>query len=1191
MSPAPKVAACVLAYQSAETIGEMMASLVGHVDHVVILLDEKTTDETGERAMLYDRETRLALRGGGQPPQPEDLRDGELIDLEEYPEVIVEPSGDHQKMGFHVARNRAFDRGQAIPGVNWLFWIDTDDVFGADVPLRSYLAGLGPEASHVFLQYLYHRNAQGDVTTRFDRERLFRVECGTRWKFRIHEVCEVLQPRLGVRTEQLWIDHKNAERLHPDGRGERNFRLLREALAEDPGDVRAMRYLGDQHFAALQWTEAAEWWEKALNTPGELAPIERWNMLLWIARARRHEGDVPASIKAADLALQGNPQYPDAYYELAHSYAIRKQWRKAIEFHEMGLAKTERPPNILVTSDHDYSSNPHLVAHTAYYQVGEFAKAIDAVTKGLEWNQGDPFLIARGKYYVAAWNRTKAILSGLALAQHLLDTNEPLKARKVLTMLPAGAIEDRPEIEEHRRRIESALDHLRGAEAYENFYFAEQQETIKPTAGEIEHVATNYPRMEWVLRRMLAARKDPTRAWKVLDVGVGNAISSLYYAKHGFSVVGVDIDQRRVKDGNFAAAEHGYLQWQEVPQHTTPATPTHVHGACQTHLVDCKPDCATEHACERTEHPHIEWQAECELCGPPLRIPVMDPKAQVQFHWVPADAEFPDRIKALGPYDFVVAGEVIEHVEDPDRFLRTLEGLNATRVILTTPDGAWKGHQERNPGHVQAWSRLEFETMISPRGVIISSQGIDPPRDGQPSLGMEYLPGDEAKVQFMERPPVHIYCGEGLERWSPDQVDGSGLGGSETAVVYVARELAADLRLRVTVFGPVEGVWDGVRYRHYSKFRMADPRWVLILWRHPEMAEQPSGANFTWVWAHDLDYGGRVSRETMRRVDTYAVVSEFHARHTLEKYPFLANPKCDTEEHWHDAACRCDRVDHRHAAPSSEDARDGCFRVQIGENFEMSCGLVEHTHETDSDRVGCGCEKMGHEHSARCYTEIVVVGNGIDPTRFEGKEERVRTRIAYASSPDRGLEQALTYWPRIREIEPEAELHIFYGWENYDLMGAPQEFKRRIKKAAAQPGVVWRGRLGQRALARELMKCSVLFYPGPHPFEETFGITFVEAQAAGCVPVTRNNGALPETNKMGSIVGNDASPEQWVSALVDALGTSKRRRAAMSEWARGATWRRVADTMVKRALALTQREHEREVAAEERRKPSTPVPA
>ena len=41
-------------------------------------------------------------------------------------------------------------------------------------------------------------------------------------------------------------------------------------------------------------------------------------------------------------------------------------------------------------------------------------------------------------------------------------------------------------------------------------------------------------------------------------------------------------------------------------------------------------------------------------------------------------------------------------------------------------------------------------------------------------------------------------------------------------------------------------------------------------------------------------------------------------------------------------------------------------------------------------------------------------------------------RVIYTSSYDRGLEHLLKMWPDVKKSVPDAELHIFYGWQLFD---------------------------------------------------------------------------------------------------------------------------------------------------------------
>ena len=127
-------------------------------------------------------------------------------------------------------------------------------------------------------------------------------------------------------------------------------------------------------------------------------------------------------------------------------------------------------------------------------------------------------------------------------------------------------------------------------------------------------------------------------------------------------------------------------------------------------------------------------------------------------------------------------------------------------------------------------------------------------------------------------------------------------------------------------------------------------------------------------------------------------------------------------------------------------------------------------------------------------------------------------RCVFSSSADRGLDVLLQLWPRIRAKVPDAELHVFYGWETLDRVAIvnPQllAYKARVFELVEEcdgeaGGVFMRGRVGQRELAAEMMQARVWSYPTA--FLETSCIGAMEARAAGLPIVTSGLGALRET--------------------------------------------------------------------------------
>jgi glycosyltransferase involved in cell wall biosynthesis/Flp pilus assembly protein TadD len=158
-------------------------------------------------------------------------------------------------------------------------------------------------------------------------------------------------------------------------------------------------------------------------------------------------------------------------------------------------------------------------------------------------------------------------------------------------------------------------------------------------------------------------------------------------------------------------------------------------------------------------------------------------------------------------------------------------------------------------------------------------------------------------------------------------------------------------------------------------------------------------------------------------------------------------------------------------------------------------------------------------------------------------------RLAYASTPFRGLDVLLDLFPWIRRAVPDAELDVFSSMQVYGV-SAEEDRKQfdAIYRKAAQRGVNLVGSVPQLELAARLQQARVLAYP--NHFAETFCIAAAEAQAAGCVVVTSRLGALPETvGAAGVCIPGDprsgAYQEAFVAECVGLL-TDDRRWLQMS---------------------------------------------
>lgn len=166
--------------------------------------------------------------------------------------------------------------------------------------------------------------------------------------------------------------------------------------------------------------------------------------------------------------------------------------------------------------------------------------------------------------------------------------------------------------------------------------------------------------------------------------------------------------------------------------------------------------------------------------------------------------------------------------------------------------------------------------------------------------------------------------------------------------------------------------------------------------------------------------------------------------------------------------------------------------------------------------------------------QLWLSSNGIKLDLIEevGKRNIKRNpkRIMYASSPDRGLKQALLIFRKAKEIVPDLEFYSFYGFNNLNklLKGLPKEnslvqTKEEIMKLLDQPGVYFKGRIGQKQLMREWMRSGIYLYITD--FFETSHISGMEAQAMGAIPVFSPIFAQLENIKYGiGIEGKSDDP-------------------------------------------------------------------
>lgn len=309
---------------------------------------------------------------------------------------------------------------------------------------------------------------------------------------------------------------------------------------------------------------------------------------------------------------------------------------------------------------------------------------------------------------------------------------------------------------------------------------------------------------------------------------------------------------------------------------------------------------------------------------------------------------------------------------------------------------------------------------------------------------------------------IIFYVGHGLEPWNPTTFAAGGMGGSETMAWEMARRLAK-LGHKVRLYGHctprMEGVFEGVQFLDASKYRNLKCD-VLVASRDPSAVDDAHNVQATarLLWVHDVHCYDALNEQRALRIDKILCLSNWHKGYFLRCYPSL------------------------------------------------SADQIEVT------RNGIALERFGLLKTATFDIEV----DFLEAKAKQAMEKRNPHKAIWSSSPDRGLQTAIDVWPSIRKEVPDAELHIFYGfgnWEkaarmsqNTDQIRVINHLKHLSKNTA---GVILRERVNQVELARKMMSAGVWFYPTW--FSETSCISAMEAQAAGLRIVTSPIAALVET--------------------------------------------------------------------------------
>lgn len=296
-----------------------------------------------------------------------------------------------------------------------------------------------------------------------------------------------------------------------------------------------------------------------------------------------------------------------------------------------------------------------------------------------------------------------------------------------------------------------------------------------------------------------------------------------------------------------------------------------------------------------------------------------------------------------------------------------------------------------------------------------------------------------------------------------------GLGGSESAVIYISRELAK-IGFNVTVFNDCTsddtrpGVYDGVLYCPLKEVETTNINYDIMIGSRSVAAFAPNHMihefkNFIGGLPNFTNIQNRSRHKVLWMHDTFCdgdVYIEYFLNAGWINEIF-------TLSDWHTSyISTCDH---------------GAKR-----NFDILKPKIFQTRN----------------------------GIGIKPKTFVDIREKDPMLFVYNASVTKGMVPLVNeIWPIVKQHFPEAKLTVIGGYYKFREGWEPDQQELDWRELVKNnPDINFTGIIKQSEISEILRKASYLLYPSLFP--ETFGISTLEALAHNVTPITCRSGALEE---------------------------------------------------------------------------------
>jgi len=353
---------------------------------------------------------------------------------------------------FDQARNYCMN---LIPKTfDWIFWMDTDDVFrGESLKKQAQIADEN-QAQSVFMNYIYQADIVDGkiqhILIEHLRERLIKNDGSYKWVAPIHETLIEQRPTKKIDTKECDVLHlsDNERKVRAISR---NIKVLEYAVmlckAEDPRPVYYLAkayfdvWLNDKNKDSLM--QAKHLFGLYLDGPHPSGwTEERAQCWEYLVETYRSLGELNNAIKCAHNSMIEDERFPSVYINLALCYLYKMDYNRALFWVRLGT-KIDQPQTTLVASPKDLQSRTLEVIFHCALNTSKIDEAMAAAEKLCELHPGNQEFINRVNLARNIKNQSELTRIMVEMAKYLESTGETAKLKPLIDATPQ-LIKDNP---------------------------------------------------------------------------------------------------------------------------------------------------------------------------------------------------------------------------------------------------------------------------------------------------------------------------------------------------------------------------------------------------------------------------------------------------------------------------------------------------------------------------------------------------------------------------------------------------------------------------------------------------------------------------------------------------------------------------------------------------------------------------